>query len=986
MTKQNEPASSPGDQIDKPLSWEPSPAFLKFASVILSVGSAAAMTATLVLAPDQPQRAAGQGLIFLVAVAGWYLLSVGRMGASVKMLVFGSWTAVTAIAIFTGGVRGPIVISYPAIIVLIGWLIGARTALAMAVLTGVTTAVLALGESWGFLPAPLPTSPVMHAALQIIVLALAGALITFLARSYQDRLTELHRVGSDLARRTIDLEASKAELNRAQAVARVGSWVYDLTTDTMHLSAEACRIFGLPAGATGNHDAYLARTHAQDRSAVDRAWQAALKGQAFDHEHRIMVAKAVRWVRQKAEFEFAPDGTPLRAVGITQDITERKRNENIAEEYRAVVQASLDGFWVTDSSTRILDANESICRMLGYSREELLRLSILDIEADEAPEEIAAHTRQIVENGHVQFEARHRRKDGRIINVEVSVMYMADLDERLFAFVRDITERKQADAAREEALSRLRKISSRIPGVVYQYRMRPDGSSCFPFASEAIRDIYRVSAEEVREDASRVLANIHPDDYDRVLASVLKSGQDLTPWREEYRVKFDDGTVRWLFGSALADRESDGSTLWHGFITDVTERKQAEAELDQHRYHLEEQVLARTFELAGAKEAAEAANVAKSSFLANMSHEIRTPMNGILGMANILRREGVTPKQAERLDTIDRSAEHLLGIINNILDISKIEAGKFVLEEAPVAVDSLLANVISSLSERARAKGLSLRVETESLPSRLVGDLTRLQQALLNYATNALKFTEKGTVTLRARKLEEAADSVVVRFEVQDTGIGIAPEAISRLFSAFEQADNSMTRKYGGTGLGLAITRRLAELMGGDAGVYSAPGVGSTFWFTARLKKQDGQEEAVQQAANVGAETLIRQRYSGQRILVVDDEPVNREVARMLLEDIGLVIDTAEDGAEAVSMAGKTAYAIIFMDMQMPHVNGLEATRQIREIQGYRDTPIIAMTANAFAEDKARCFEAGMNDFLIKPFDPETLFVTLLRALTRRTA
>ena len=854
MTKQNAPASSPGDQIDKPLSWEPAPAFLKFAVVILSVGSAAAMMATLVLAPDQTLRVAGQGLIFLVAVAGWYLLSRGRMRASVKVLAFGSWTAVTAIAIFTGGVRGPIVISYPAIIILIGWLIGSRTALAMAALTGVTTIGLALAESWGFLPAPLPTSPVMHAALQIIILALAGALIAFLARSYQDRLTELHRVGSDLTHRTIDLEASKAELNRAQAVARVGSWVYDLTTDTMHLSAEACRIFGLPAGTTGNHDAYLGRTHAQDRSAVDRAWQAALKGQAFDHEHRIMVAKAVRWVRQKAEFEFASDGTPLRAVGITQDITERKRNESIAEEYRAVVQASLDGFWVTDSSTRILDANESICRMLGYSREELLRLSILDIEADEAPEETAAHIRQMVENGHVQFEARHRRKDGRIINVEVSVLYLADLDERFFAFVRDITERKQA-----------------------------------------------------------------------------------------------------------------------------------EAELEQYRYHLEEQVLARTFELAGAKEAAEAANVAKSSFLANMSHEIRTPMNGILGMANILRREGVTPKQAERLDTIDRSAEHLLGIINNILDISKIEAGKFLLEEAPVAVDSLLANVISSLSERARAKGLSLRVETESLPSRLVGDLTRLQQALLNYATNALKFTEKGTVTLRARKLEEAVDSVVVRFEVQDTGIGIAPEAISRLFSAFEQADNSMTRKYGGTGLGLAITRRLAELMGGDAGVYSVPGVGSTFWFTARLKKQDGQEE-VQQAANVGVETLIRQRYSGRRILVVDDEPVNREVARMLLEDIGLLIDTAEDGAEAVSMAGKAAYAIILMDMQMPHVNGLEATRQIREIQGYRDTPIIAMTANAFAEDKARCFEAGMNDFLIKPFDPETLFATLLRALTRRTA
>jgi CheY-like chemotaxis protein len=220
-----------------------------------------------------------------------------------------------------------------------------------------------------------------------------------------------------------------------------------------------------------------------------------------------------------------------------------------------------------------------------------------------------------------------------------------------------------------------------------------------------------------------------------------------------------------------------------------------------------------------------------------------------------------------------------------------------------------------------------------------------------------------------------------VRFEVTDTGIGIEPDAMSRLFSIFEQADNSMTRKYGGTGLGLAIIRRLAELMGGESGADSKLGVGSTFWFTVKLKK--GDEKAASTAAAVDAEAEIRKRYAGQRILVVDDEPINLEVALMQIEAVDLVADTAEDGAEAVAMARKNSYAAIFMDMQMPKLNGVEATQEIRQLPGYRDTPIIAMTANAFAEDKARCMAAGMNDFLIKPFNPDEMFAILLRSLSR---
>jgi CheY-like chemotaxis protein len=357
-------------------------------------------------------------------------------------------------------------------------------------------------------------------------------------------------------------------------------------------------------------------------------------------------------------------------------------------------------------------------------------------------------------------------------------------------------------------------------------------------------------------------------------------------------------------------------------------------------------------------------------------------MNAILGMAHLLRREGATSLQEDRLDKIDTSATHLLGIINDVLDISKIESGKFVLEEAPVNIRALGEDVIAMLSERAKAKGLVLRVEGDPLPTNLTGDATRLKQAMLNYATNAIKFTEAGSVTLRALKQDEAADAMLLRFEVRDTGIGISSETLPRLFSTFEQADNSTTRKYGGTGLGLSITRHLAEMMGGEAGAESSPGAGSTFWFTAWLKKRERREaDRTAQAVPADALQLVRQRHAGARVLVVDDEEMNLEIARLHLEDAGLVVSTAADGQEALRMVCQADYAAVLMDMQMPKLDGLEATRQMRELAQCRHTPVIAMTANVFAEDKARCLEAGMNDFLTKPIHPAMLFATLLRWL-----
>ena len=698
------------------------------------------------------------------------------------------------------------------------------------------------------------------------------------------------------------------------------------------------------------------------------------------------------------------------------------------DRLRAVVDSALDAVIQMDSTGEIIGWSTQAEKIFGWSREEAigraLHETIIPLRYR------AAHVQGLrrflasgvgrVLNTRVELDGLHR--EGREFPIELAIASIRTAGEIQFsAFVRDISERKKAEAQsarqrrRAEVLLQLPRLAEELDEQAFMQRslaLTEDltGSlvSFMHFVADDENTIelvawsqgtitnycqatfdchYPLSSAGVWADAARQRAPAVCNDY-----ASYPEKKGLPDGHAEL-VRFvsvpviEHGKVVMLTGvgnrpEAYDEFDLESVQLISHDIWHIVQRRRDQQDLMQQKALLEARVAQRTEALAAASETAKAANIAKSTFLANMSHEIRTPMNGIVGMTHLLRRGGVTLLQGERLDTIERSAQHLLSIINDILDISKIEAGKFVLEEIPVAVSSLLSNVSSILSERAKAKGVGLRMEAEHLPRNLIGDPTRLQQALLNYTTNAIKFTEKGTVTLRTLLQEETADSVRLRFEVQDTGIGISPEAISRLFSAFEQADNSTTRKYGGTGLGLAITRRLAELMGGAAGVESTPGVGSTFWFAVTLKKST-EELAAQSAMDVDAETLIRRHYAGSRMLVADDEPINREIAKMLLEDLGLEADTAEDGVEAVALAQKTTYQAIFMDMQMPTVNGLEATRQIREMHEHRGTPIIAMTANAFAEDKAQCVAAGMNDFLIKPFNPGEMFAVLLRSLSR---
>jgi PAS domain S-box-containing protein len=467
-----------------------------------------------------------------------------------------------------------------------------------------------------------------------------------------------------------------------------------------------------------------------------------------------------------------------------------------------------------------------------------------------------------------------------------------------------------------------------------------------------------------------------PDEFTRQqwVAALDRTGR-VVDWETSWRHK--NGERRQISISADVV-ELHGEKYILANVMDITERKKTENELRQHRDHLEDLVQARTAELALAKEAAEAANVAKSAFLANMSHEIRTPLSAISGMAHMIRQQGLTPAQNNQMDKLDKASRHLAQVINDILDLSKIEAGKFDLTTDSLRLDELASDVKSILYERLQDKGLECVVDTTPHLPVLSGDPTRLQQAMLNYASNAVKFTEQGRITLRTRIEEESGSDALVRFEVEDTGIGIDPAVLPKLFSPFEQADNSNTRKYGGTGLGLVITKRIAELMGGEAGATSAPGHGSTFWFTARLGKAGDAPVRTAETGRADADAILRRDYAGRRILLAEDEVVNQEVAKFFLEEVGLQADVAADGSEAVAKAATTDYDLILMDMHMPRMSGLEATRAIRAMPRHADTPILAMTANVFAEDKARCFDAGMDDFISKPVEPALFYKILL--------
>ncbi|GAB4254242.1 MAG: hypothetical protein Kow0065_01080 [Methylomicrobium sp.] len=796
----------------------------------------------------------------------------------------------------------------------------------------------------------------------LLVIASAAFLFIYRRRSREfDRRTEqIHR---DLVRsnRQYDELAARIPLGVFKAQCTAGD---DFRFD--YVSPKFCELLNAePTEVLGQSRMLgLLPIHPEDVSSfMDKLDKASRDLGPFDWHGRLTIDGEIRWFHIKATGLSLPGGGS-QWNGVIGDITEQVRMKQARQEseerFRSTFEAAAIGMALVGLDGRFVRANAALCDIVGYSENELLRLKFADITHPDDLETDLRFVKELIDRQResYQMEKRYFHKGGQTVWALLTGSTVRDQTGRLLYFIaqiQDITERKQAETDLLESERFMRMLTDILPGMVgywtWDLRCR--------FANKAYLEWFGKSVEQmcgihIREMMGEALFKKNEPFILGVLSGV--------PQRFERTLTKADGSIGYTLAHYIPDFDDDGRV--QGFfvmVSDVTELKQAQIELVNLNQCLEQ----RTRE-------AESANKAKSEFLANMSHEIRTPMNAILGLTQLLSETDLKPNQADYLQKIGGASRNLLDILNDILDYSKIEAGRMTVENLPMRIDQVLNEVTELYAPRIDEKNLVLKVAiAPNVPLEIIGDALRLKQVLSNLFSNAVKFTERGEIRVQIESLESTDDNVVLLFMVSDTGIGLTQNQSENLFRAFTQADGSITRKYGGTGLGLAICRKLVKLMGGDIAVSSAEGQGTVFSFTIRTVPSRG---AMKVEPRGGLDqSLQRLRFDGARILLTEDNELNREVALRFLLNRGADVTLACNGLEAVESVRRQDFDLILMDLHMPVLDGLSATQLIRELPQGRDVPIVAMTAAVFPEDKRRCRSAGMVDFIAKPIEAAEL-------------
>lgn len=723
---------------------------------------------------------------------------------------------------------------------------------------------------------------------------------------------------------------------------------------------------------------FLDFIHPDDRDATMKEVARQIAGQAtiqFINRYRCKDG-SYKWL----EWVATPCVDKQWLYASARDVTRQMQTEGALRTNKARLREIIDmipvELFIKDPGSRITLMNRACEEQWGMSFSELRGTDASQLFPPDQMALFLDKDREVFASGQsVDFEEtvwNATLKKNRIVHTyKKPVFDEAGKPLYLIGVSVDITERKQAD----EVL----KLHKLVIDTALNGFWMVDMAGNLRGANEAYAKMSGYTVDE--------LLNMHISQLD----VNEKSAEEVAVHREkiiaqgydqfETRHRRKDGQEIDVEVSARYIPESQSL---FGFLRDITEHKRAERELRELNEHLEERVEQRTRELAQAKQLAESANRIKSEFLANMSHEIRTPMNSILGMAHLALKLEADPKNRDYLNKIQASGEHLLGIIDDVLDFSRLDAGRLKIDTVDFDLGRALESVNNLVAGKAAAKGLELVFGIDaSLCTSLRGDPLRLVQVLVNYADNAIKFTEKGRIAIRAKKIDENETSCLVRFEVQDSGIGISEAEQAKLFQPFQQLDASSTRRYGGTGLGLAICKQLAGMMHGEIGVESAPGQGSIFWFSARLDKtwwSCGAE--TKSGADVPPAMLAS--ISGAHILLAENNLFNQQVATEFLENAGATVCAAQNGKEAIDLLSNDRFDCVLMDIQMPVMDGFEATRLIRANPALAGMPVIAMTANVSDEDRQRCLAAGMNDFIGKPFKPYAFYAVIAGCLAGR--